>query len=86
MTGEMKDGSGNHVDVARVDYVTRDLMAIRMNVDDFDEGYDFLRSRGFTEAPGSKVTDTGSSRAVIMLSPSGYGINLVKHIKKEDRK
>ena len=81
----MKDANGYHVDVTRVDRVPRDLMAIRMNVDDFDEGYEFLTSRGFTVAPGSQITDTGSSRAVILLSPSGFGINLVKHIRKEDR-
>ena len=32
-----------------------------------------------------RITDTGSSKSVMMVSPSGFAINLVKHIRKEDR-
>ncbi len=77
----MKDANGFHVDVTQVDKEMPDLMGIRMNVDDFDEAYKFLTDRGFTNAQGDKVTETGSSYATMMVSPSGFAINLVKHIK-----
>lgn len=77
----MKDGNGFHVDVAKVEKLPQDMTAIRMNVDDFDEAYEFLTARGFKNAQGGKVTDTGSSHATMMVSPSGFAINLVQHIK-----
>ncbi len=58
-------------------------MAINMNVDNFDEAYDFLISRGFVNTRGDKVTDSGSSKATLLVSPSGFAINLVEHIKKK---
>lgn len=77
----MKSADGFHVDIAKVEHMPKDLMAIRMNVDDFDEAYEFLTAHGFKNAQGEKVTDTGSSHATLMVSPSGFAINLVKHIK-----
>lgn len=77
----MKNAGGFHVDVTKVEHMPKDLLAIRMNVDDFDEAYEFLVAHGFKNAQGDKVTDTGSSQATLMVSPSGFGINLVKHIK-----
>ena len=38
----MKDANGFHVDVAQAD-VPRDMTIIRMNVDNFDEAYEYLR-------------------------------------------
>ena len=58
-------------------------MAINMNVDNFDEAYDFLISRGFVNTRGDKVTDSGSAKATLLVSPSGFAINLVEHIKKK---
>ena len=84
-TVRMKDANGFHVDVTQVDHFPRDIMAIRMNVDDFDEAYEFLTARGFKNAQGDKVTDTGSSHATMMVSPSGFAINLIKHIRKEEQ-
>ncbi len=78
----MKDRNGFHVDVANSDVIPQDITAIRMNVDNFDEAYELLTAHGFKNAQGEKVTDTGSSRATLMVSPSGFAINLVKHIKK----
>ena len=77
----MKDANGFHVDVAQVEKRPQDLMAIRMNVDDFDEAYEFLTARGFYNAQGEKITDTGSAHATLMVSPSGFAINLIQHIK-----
>lgn len=79
----MKDANGFHVDVARVEKMPRDLTAIRVNVDDFDEAYEFLIAHGFKNAQGEKITDTVSSHATLMVSPSGFAINLVKHIRDD---
>jgi hypothetical protein len=62
--------------------VPRDITAIRMNVRDFDEAYKLLEEKGFTNAQGGKITDTGSSKATMMVSPSGYATNLSEHIRK----
>ena len=63
----MKDANGFHVDIAQVDVMPQDMTAIRMNVRDFDEAYQFLLSKGFKNAQGDKVTDTGSSKATLMV-------------------
>ncbi len=54
-----------------------------MNVRDFKEAYDFLISRGFKNLQGDKITDTGTSYATIMVSPSGYSINLAEHKREQ---
>ena len=83
-TVSMKDANGFRIDVTQVDQMPQDITSIRMNVDDFDEAYEFLTARGFKNAQGEKITDTGSSHATMMVSPSGFSINVIKHIKKED--
>ena len=60
----------------------KDIMAIRINVDDFDEAYAFLLERGFKNIHGDKISDTGTSRTAILLSPSGFAIDLLQHIKE----
>lgn len=82
---DMKDANGFRVNVVHSERTAQDLTAIRMNVRDFDEAYEFLTARGFKNAQGDKVTDTGSSKATLMVSPSGFAINLVEHIRKEDK-
>lgn len=54
-----------------------------MNVRDFDEAYAFLTAHGFKNVQGDKVTDTGSSKVTLMVSPSGFGISLAEHIRKD---
>ncbi len=76
----MKDPNGFCVDVVESGKVKQDMVTIRMNVDDFDEARAMLESRGFT-APGEVVTDA-SSKSIGMISPSGFMISLVEHIKK----
>lgn len=78
----MKDGNGFYVDVAHNDAVEQDLMMIRMNVDDFDEAYDMLSARGFTN-PKNEV-DTKSNRNAALISPSGFQFHLCHHIKDHD--
>ena len=81
----MADANGFHVDISTTSAPReRDLTAIRMNVDDFDEAYDFLVSRGFTNKQNGTVTNTGSAKACMLYAPSGFGINLIQHIKDHD--
>ena len=78
----MKDTNGFHVDFAQVDMIPKDMTAIRMNVRDFDEAYEFLIAHGFEIVPGGKITETGSSRSVMMVSPSGFAIDLDYHYRE----
>ena len=77
----MKDENGFRVNVAQSGQIPQDLTAIAMNVDNFEEAYEFLTARGFKNAQSGKVTETGSSKATLMISPSGFGISLSEHIK-----
>ena len=79
----MTDTNGFHVDVGSSNDIDQDLMAIRMNVDDFDEAYDFLTEQGFTNVL-DRIVDTGSSKLAIMQSPSGFVFDLCQHIKDHD--
>lgn len=82
----MTDANGFHVDVARVESMTKDMTTIRMNVRDFDEAYEFLKAHGFKNARGEDHTvDSASARSCLMISPSGFSIQLTQHIRKEDR-
>ena len=56
------------------------MVAIRMNVDDFDEAREMLESHGFKPSPAGIVTDS-SSKSIGMYSPSGFSFSLVQHIK-----
>ena len=83
MRYENEDGKVFHVDVTSAP-VQQDIASIRMNVRDFDEAYEMLEKKGFTNAQGDKITDTGSSRSTMMVSPSGFSISVVQHIKDHD--
>ena len=83
-TVTMKDANGFHVSITQVDNIPQDICSIRMNVRDFDEAYEFLTSKGFKNAQGDKVTDTGSSKATMLVSPSGFTISVIEHIRKDD--
>ena len=78
---QLKDANGNRVNVASSETIPRDLVSISMNVDNFREAYDFLIARGFVNPRGDKVTETSSSMATLLISPSGFGITLSEHIK-----
>lgn len=78
---QLKDASGNRVNVASSKTIPQDLTAITINVDNFQEAYDFLIARGFVNPRGDKTTDTGSSLATLLFSPSGYAINIAEHKK-----
>ena len=78
----MKNSDGFRLDVADVKDLPRDLMEIRMNVDNFEEAYGILTAHGFTNTRGDSTLETKSATAATMVSPSGFMIALVKHNKK----
>ena len=83
----LKHENGYHVDVLAPDIVLpQDIMTIRINVDDFDEAYALLTARGFEIAPGDRIVDLGFVKTVIMISPSGFMISLMQHIRKHEDK
>ena len=76
-----EDGKVFHVDIAESPRVPRDITSIRMNVDDFDEAYRMLEEKGFKNAQGDRITNTGTSKSTMMVSPSGFPISVTEHIK-----
>ncbi|MBO7430600.1 MAG: hypothetical protein J6U56_06265 [Spirochaetia bacterium] len=79
----LKDANGFNLDISQPDSLPagHDLMAIRMNVDDFDEAYKILVSNGFKNYYGDSTASTRTGKSAIMISPTGFVINLVQHIK-----
>ena len=77
----MKDSNGFCVDISQVDSIPRDMTAMRMNVDSIDEAYALLTSRGFKLAPGTEEVNPKNARAMLLVSPSGFAIEIVEHIK-----
>ena len=84
-TTRLKDQSGFHVDVADVKSIPSDMTYIRMNVDDFEEAYKIFTDHGFKNTRGDGSLDTTTAKEATMVSPSGFRVALIKHIKKEDR-
>ena len=82
-TVRMKDSNGFHVDVTNVVKLERDMTIIRMNVDNPEEAYALLTAHGFKAVDGS-TSLTSSSKSMLMASPSGFAIDIVKHIKEHD--
>jgi len=78
----MKDARGNRVDITKGAEVPRDLMAIRMNTDNFPEAFHLLSQYGFRNAQGYRLIQTSTSTDALMISPSGAAIVLSQHIKK----
>ncbi|MBR0365601.1 MAG: hypothetical protein IJH94_02220 [Clostridia bacterium] len=78
----MKSPEGYYLDIScpEADF-SRDMVGIRMNVDDFDEAYLLLLKHGFKNFYGDKTVDTKTSRSAMMISPTGFGINLIEHKK-----
>ena len=77
------DGKVFNIDVTEAP-VPQDVTTIRMSVRGFDEAYQLLEAKGFKNAQGDKITETGTSKATMMVSPSGIPINISEHIRKED--
>ena len=82
---DLKYGEDFRVDVAQVDSFAQDMTVIRMNVDDFDEAVEMLLSNGFRKSKIVGESYTPTSKYAFFVSPSGFVIDLIKHIKKEDK-
>ena len=79
----MKDADGNYLDISQSDEAPEhDLVAIRMNVDNFDEAYQLLKSNGFRNFYGDHMVENETSKSAVMISDSGFAINLIQHIKE----
>lgn len=79
----MKNADGFYLDISQSDRLPVDcIQAIRMNVDDFEEAYSILATHGFNNFYSDRVVETPTSRSAVMLSPSGFVINLIQHIRK----
>ena len=79
----MKDANGFYVDVARVESLPKDMTTMRMNVRDFEEAYEFLKARGFVNPRGDHIVVSPSAKSCLLISPSGFSIQLTQHIRKE---
>ena len=77
----MKDANGFYVDISKVESIPRDMTAVRMNVDNFQEAYDLLTAHGFRKAPGIEEVDLKTAKALLMIAPSGFTIEVIEHIK-----
>ena len=55
-----------------------------MNVDDFDAACELLRQHGFKNVFGDDTVATKSSKAAMMVAPSGFYISVIQHIRNED--
>jgi hypothetical protein len=81
VTVVMKDANGNRVHVTKGENLPQDMTIISINVDNFQEAYDFFIGKGFIDPRGGKVTDTSSSRATMLVAPSGFAVSISEHLK-----
>ena len=81
VTFAMKDAYGNSVNITNSNNMPRDLTAISINVDNLEEAYDFFIGKGFVDPRGGKITETSSSKATLLFSPSGYAVSISEHLK-----
>ena len=77
----LKDANGNRINIASSENIPKDLTGISINVDNFQEAYEFLIAQGFINPRGDKVTDTSSSRATMLFAPSGFAVTISEHLK-----
>ena len=80
---DMKNPDGFRISIVKAEMIPQDFVSIRMNVRYLDETIKTLEEKGFKNAQGAKITDTGSSKATMMVSPSGFSISVAEHIRKD---
>ena len=78
----MKNEGGFHVDVVEVPVIKQTYTAIRINVDNYEEAFEFFMSKGFREARGFAPSTTKSSKYAYLVSPTGVILDVCQHIKK----
>ena len=81
-SNRMKDANGFHVDIVKA-AVPQDMTSIRMNVDNFEEAYKIFSAYGF-KGTENDARNTGTSKSMMMVSPSGFSITVTEHIKEQD--
>ena len=78
----MKNADGFKLDISQPEMeLPHDIQAIRINVRDFEEAYDLFISRGFKNFYGDDRVMTPSSKSAMLISPTGFAVNLIEHIK-----
>lgn len=79
----LKNEDGFCIDLNSFEGIPRDVALIRMNVDNFEEGYQFLEEHGFHNKMGEgRIIEAPHLKGALMESPSGLSIMLMQHIKK----
>ena len=71
----MKHPEGYHVDVSANQAPSSEKKY---------EAYDIFMAHGFTNTRGNGTLDTKSAREATLVSPSGFKLALVQHIKNHD--
>lgn len=76
----LQSEEGFYMDVAAVNKpLPAEVTAIRINVEDFDEAYNWLTSVGFFSHDG--VFETEHVKGAMMSGPVGFSIFLLQHLK-----
>jgi hypothetical protein len=79
----MKNPDGFVIDVNKSDKFPRDVSLLRINVDNLDEYYQLFMDKGFKNVMGDGfIIEEPYFRGAHLVSPSGFGIMLMQHIKK----
>ena len=79
----MEDANGFHMDIVKTTDLPREaIMAIRMNVDNLDEGIALLTKHGFESYKGFGAAHSESSDSITMVSKSKIVIKLIQHNRK----
>ena len=77
----MKDENGFRLNIVQADQMPQDLTSIAMNVDNFEEAYEFLISKGFMCHSGGVAVETATNKSCCMIAPSGFAFVLCQHLK-----
>ena len=75
----LKNKDGFTIDINKSDKFPHDITLIRINVDNFDECYQMFKERGFRDV---NIVDMPYYKGAHMISPSGFNIMVMQHIKK----
>ena len=82
-SARMKYGDAFRLDITSTNHFPKDKTLIRMNVDDIEEAYQFMLSHGFHNALGGGVIiEAEHFRGAHMVSPSGFEIMVMQHIRR----
>lgn len=80
----MKDADGNRITIASTSKDRPDITGIQINVDNFQEAYDFFIGQGFIDPREDKTTVTSSDEATMLFAPSGFAVIISEHFKDRD--